>query len=428
MRYAAAVSLSAAATVPLAAALAARYVPPSTVWWPQLAALALPVLGGVSAPSALWLWRAASRSGGARDPAARGGGRASRLAGRSLASLQGALVLLACVQYVAGRVPAGAGTVASDSARGVEPDRAPTLTVVSLNAGKATGRSGPLANLLGAVRPDVVALQEAAVRLLPVADAPGGVAVAAPPGASALAAHASYRLAMPATSASDLPPQGAVVRNPVFVRADRVGRPERAGPGGDPVRLAPGESSGTYTRVMVEWAGRPVAIYSVHLRSFGAWREAERAPGLAGLARYARRSVAGLRRDLVRRAAEAERLRAVLDAEPLPYLVAGDLNSTPAQWAYRRVAGGAHDALALNGGLYPRTFPSGSPLVRIDAVLASQDFDVVDAFVGPTGLSDHRPVVAQVRFRPSPQELSVTQSASAPVFSVSGSPEAGGSL
>ena len=412
LRYAAAASLSAAATPPLAAGLAARYVPPDALWWPQLAALALPALALASAPSAAWLWRTASREGRSA--------RAGRLAGRSLASLQGALVLVACAQYAADRVPVGSDAPGSSDATGAreggDPGRggARELTVMSLNVGQGPARPRPLADALDALRPDVVALQEATLRVVAVADAPGGVALAAPPSVSALASHPAYRLAVPDVDAGALPSEGTTVQNPVFVRADRVGRAASPASGGEPVSLGPGESPGTYTRAVVEWDGRPVAVYSVHLRSFGRWRQARRPPGFAGLARHARRALAGMRRDLVLRAAEADRLRAVLDAEPLPYLVAGDLNSTPAQWAYRRVAERSDDALALGGGPYPRTYPARSPLVRIDAVLASTAFEVVAASVGPPGLSDHRPVVATVRLLDA-------------VFSAPASPETAGS-
>ena len=418
LRYTAAAALSTATAPPLAAGLVARYVSPDVLWWPQLAALALPALALASAPSAAWLWWTASQG---RPPA----GGALRLAGRSLASLQGALVLVACAQYAADRVPAGSDAPSPSGAVG-EPERGDQggagpreLTVVSLNVGQGPTRPQPLADLLGALRPDVVALQEATLRVVAVADAPGGAALAAPPSVSALVSHPSYRLATPGVAGA-LPPEGTPVQNPVFVRADRVGRAASPASDGGSVSLGSGGSPGTYTRAVVEWDGRPVAVYSVHLRSFGRWRQAPRPPGLAGLARYGRRALGGLRRDLVSRAAEADRLRAVLDAEPLPYLVAGDLNSTPAQWAYRRVAERSGDALALRGGPYPRTFPARSPLVRIDAVLAGPAFDVVAASVGPAGLSDHRPVVATVRVRSAPR------AAGGAVFSVPGSPTTGG--
>ena len=393
MRYVGAASLSALTALSLAAGLTARYVPPATVWWPQLAALALPVTGAVAVPSAVWSWRTAGRAGGGTR----------RLVARSLSVLQGALVVLACAPTVADRLPPVAGPGQSEPGRegggagGEEP-----LTVVSLNAGKAPAHSGPLADFLRDTRPDIVALQETSVRLVPAAGVPGGVAMATTSGASALATQTAYRLASPDIEADGLPERGEVVRDPIFVREGGVDvpSPDPAVPQGDvSVRLGVEESSGTFTRSVVEWGGQAIAVYSVHLRSFGAWRSAERPDSLVGLARYVRRALAGFREDLVHRAAEAERLRAFLDAEPLPYIVAGDLNSTPAQWAYRRIAQGHLDVLAVKGRGLSLTFPSRTPVVRIDAIFASPEFHVTGAAVGPPGLSDHRPVVARVMFR-----------------------------
>ena len=152
--------------------------------------------------------------------------------------------------------------------------------------------------------------------------------------------------------------------------------------------------AGVFSRAEVEWVGQRIAVYSLHLRSFGPARPWV-APDRFDVGRWLR-SLDSLRDDMVWRAQEAARFRMILDAERLPYLVLGDFNSTPHQWAYHHIAAGHADVLAKVGPPFARTFPDSRPLVRIDGVLASPHWRVVSARIGPEGLSDHRAVIAEV--------------------------------
>jgi endonuclease/exonuclease/phosphatase family metal-dependent hydrolase len=148
--------------------------------------------------------------------------------------------------------------------------------------------------------------------------------------------------------------------------------------------LAP-EVGGVMTRVELEWRGRPFALYVVHFRSYG--RSGGPLPAQA-------REV---RADLAARTREARLFRQLLEAETLPFVVAGDFNATPDQWTYAHVAAGLHDALTDEAGWAP-TFPDERPVVQIDAVLASPEWEVVRAEVLPEGLSDHRGVLVDLRW------------------------------
>jgi hypothetical protein len=172
-------------------------------------------------------------------------------------------------------------------------------------------------------------------------------------------------------------------------------------------RLGGGEGAGQYSRTVFEWDGREAVLYSVHLRSFGETRPWT--TGQVGSLSAWGQAAAEFREALVVRAAEAEALKAVLSEERRPFLVAGDFNATPHQWTYAHVAQGLTDALARRGaGWASATYPDALPLVPIDGVLASPEWTVESAWVGPRGLSDHRAVHAWLRLRPG------SPSASAP--------------
>mgnify|MGYP006177651277 CR=1 FL=1 len=81
-------------------------------------------------------------------------------------------------------------------------------------------------------------------------------------------------------------------------------------------------------------------------------------------------------------------------------LVVGDFNSTMHHWEYRQVARGLRNVFTMRGRAWGATYHAALPLVRIDHILASPEWEVVSARV-PTAhaFSDHRPVVARLRWR-----------------------------
>jgi endonuclease/exonuclease/phosphatase family metal-dependent hydrolase len=84
-------------------------------------------------------------------------------------------------------------------------------------------------------------------------------------------------------------------------------------------------------------------------------------------------------------------------------LVVGDFNSTPHQWAYWHLAQGLQNAAARRVRGWAATFPAQRPIVQIDHVLASPAWQVTAARIpanGAVGISDHRPVVAYLTWKP----------------------------
>ena len=338
-------ALDAALVALFGAGYAARYVPPPTAWPVQVAALALPPAAALVAVAAVgWLgWAARART---------------RWAWAGAAAHLG-LAVLAASRYGPALLPSGE----------LGPVREGTLRVLTLNA----GGSGPTAFALAADaarlgRPDLVALQETAVRTLDgggggrrIAGNPVVLGLLTEPGYTAVSSAGEDRLA-------------------VLVGRDVAARWTVGGPL-DPADV---EGGGVVGRFVVEGGPRPFALYVVHFRSYGR---------SGGPLRAQAREVQG---DLAARAREARLLRSILDAEDLPFLVLGDFNATPDQWTYAHVADGLHDALVGRAGWAP-TYPDARPLVQIDAVLASPEWEVEAAEVLPGGLSDHRGVLADLR-------------------------------
>lgn len=146
-------------------------------------------------------------------------------------------------------------------------------------------------------------------------------------------------------------------------------------------------------RTLIRWRGRDAILYNVHLRTFGGrkpWREQSLHPLMPSfwsvyLSQY--------RRAFLYRAWQAEKLRAYLDRESLPVIVAGDFNSTPHNWVFHHIGLNLRDAFAEAGMKRAFTYHSRFPVARIDHVLVSDEWHVYEADVLPFAYSDHQPIL-----------------------------------
>lgn len=153
-----------------------------------------------------------------------------------------------------------------------------------------------------------------------------------------------------------------------------------------------GRHSPTFTRTVVDFGGSDIAVYNVHLRSFSGLPDEERdmRPRLDPRSWPERWSI--LRETYRTHADQIDALMAMLETETLPFIVCGDLNSTPNNWSYRRLANVARDAWSEVGIGRGATFPAVYPLVRIDYVFAGPGWTVQSARVAESAESDHRAV------------------------------------
>lgn len=168
---------------------------------------------------------------------------------------------------------------------------------------------------------------------------------------------------------------------------------ELPNPSGDP-------HSAQLVRVRFRWQGREAVLYNVHLRSFGEdklWDEEGLHLLNPGLWRgYLRQ----YRKAYLLRAVEVEAIADVLEEETLPFILCGDFNSVPHNWAYRHLAAelGLQDAFEVAGRGWGATYHTRYPFARIDFVLTSPEWEIVSARVGDVSLSDHRPLVVRLRW------------------------------
>ncbi len=333
------------------AAYAARYVHPKHGWWLQVLAVGLPVLSMfvVVASAVVLAFR--------RHPAL------------LLAHLL-AVVLVVVRFFPTERL-----------LRSSAGDR-PVLRVLTNNVKLREGRRGE-ASLLKAFQeahPDIIGLQETYTGYS--ADPP--IMIMSPQ--ARLVAEAGWE---PARWMSDPTEDGT--RLPVFSKLDWVE------PGLRSWSIdSSGERRQVLTRAVLRWEGQAVAIYNVHLRSFNPDGHSSALTGEIGRLSTLFANMLSYGKDFLIRADEASQIREILSQEELPYIICGDFNSTPHQWVYWHLRRGHQDVFEVAGSGWGGTYHSVVPLVRIDHMLVSPHWRILDARILRSTASDHRPLVAKI--------------------------------
>ncbi len=248
-------------------------------------------------------------------------------------------------------------------------------------------KTSEMQQFIGEVSPDLLALQEAGI-VLPEA----GDRVAAAPYVAVLIDSLGYRPDGWATARRPFSTPQAVLGHVPFTDSEQVELRHPEDEGDDAVGAT------VVSRVRFTWQGRETVLYNIHLRTYGRdkpWKEIEPEPFSADFwLRYLRQYRLAYRV----RNWEVTRILEMIEAEDVPVIIAGDLNSTPNNLVYRRLADGRQDVFRRAGRGWGMTYHNRLPVVRIDFILVGPEWDVVDAYVPRVWLSDHRPVVARMRW------------------------------
>ncbi|MEX2399793.1 MAG: endonuclease/exonuclease/phosphatase family protein [Rhodothermales bacterium] len=335
----------------------AYFIRPDVLWWIELVAVVLPYVGLAVILATIPIV----------------------VAGRwRLALLHGVLILLMVVRANPMHTRSGASDASGD-----------TLSVLTFNVPRWWGyemetktKTAEMSALIQRADPDVIGLQEA-----PSTYHPESPHFQAPAYVQALHDSLGYGVVASQSTGPTYTPQ------PVFSRQQLARQ--------DEYQLRRSSNDPVYThvtRTQIRWKHRDIAVYNVHLRTFGEkpWEE-ESLPFFRprNLLPYLRQY-----RDAYDvRAWEVEEILSMVDGEDMPVILLGDLNSTPNNWVYGRVTDRLRDAFGEKGKGWGMTYHTRLPLVRIDYVFVSEEWDVISARVLDAYLSDHLPVLVGLRLR-----------------------------
>jgi vancomycin resistance protein VanJ len=153
----------------------------------------------------------------------------------------------------------------------------------------------------------------------------------------------------------------------------------------------------TQSRIVVEFEGRQVAVYNVHL-----YMPTGETPQITLPINNPYLNLV-LKYDDTARNGQIRRLTERLKDEPLPFIVAGDFNMSDQADVYRDLAALMRDSYREAGRGLGTSWPAAQslgfpallpPLVRIDYIWHSDHFRTIEATRGPYLGSDHLPVQA----------------------------------
>lgn len=92
-------------------------------------------------------------------------------------------------------------------------------------------------------------------------------------------------------------------------------------------------------------------------------------------------------------------IRKELEKSPFPVIYCGDINATPTSYTYRKLKGSLQDAFLSKGSGFGTTFYKIIPTLRIDVCFADTSFHVVQSKVEERKLSDHYPVISDLKWK-----------------------------
>ena len=104
-----------------------------------------------------------------------------------------------------------------------------------------------------------------------------------------------------------------------------------------------------------------------------------------------------LKKGFVRRAVQAEMVKAQIKQSPYPVIVAGDFNDTPVSYSYRKIRKGLNDAFVNSGYGAGFTYKGNYPANRIDYILYDNALESRYFEIIKVRYSDHYPVAAWFR-------------------------------
>jgi endonuclease/exonuclease/phosphatase family metal-dependent hydrolase len=106
-----------------------------------------------------------------------------------------------------------------------------------------------------------------------------------------------------------------------------------------------------------------------------------------------------LKRGFIFRAQQADVAKQVISNSPHPYVITGDFNDVPNTYTYFTIRGGLQDAFLKKGFGIGRTYSGISPTLRIDYILATKDFEVMQFNRHVKAYSDHYMLVADLQLK-----------------------------
>ena len=163
------------------------------------------------------------------------------------------------------------------------------------------------------------------------------------------------------------------------------------------VRFA--DTSNDYLRADLLVGGDTVRLFAVHLQTSGIAQLRHRFRKDYARDAPVEQILGELEHNSSIRAGQVGEIRAEMDASPYPVILAGDFNDTPSSYTYRTMKGDMTDGFRDSGSGYGGTFRYLGGVLRIDYIFYDDAFEGIRYYMPQEDVSDHKAVVAELRFR-----------------------------
>ncbi|WP_129716072.1 endonuclease/exonuclease/phosphatase family protein [Pedobacter sp. SYP-B3415] len=149
-----------------------------------------------------------------------------------------------------------------------------------------------------------------------------------------------------------------------------------------------------------------VRIYNVHLQSIGFDKNdydyMDRMTHKIGTElKPSKKILIRLRNAFRKRSEQVDVLKQNISTCQTPYVIAGDFNDTPASYAVTELTHSLHNAFAVQGKGFGKTYNGKFPNFQIDYIACSKALDVKSYRIIEARLSDHFPVRSDLEFKAS---------------------------
>ncbi|HUZ57569.1 MAG TPA: endonuclease/exonuclease/phosphatase family protein [Hanamia sp.] len=149
-------------------------------------------------------------------------------------------------------------------------------------------------------------------------------------------------------------------------------------------------------------------IFNIHLQSLKfsktnlSYLDSGNVPRQGNIAE-SKNIISKIKLGILKRSSQALFVKGEMNNSPYPVIVCGDFNDVPDSYAYETIGKGLKNAFAERGSGISRTYSSISPTLRIDNIFTDKKFKIIQFTRIRKLLSDHFPIVADIRFDPQKQ-------------------------
>ena len=147
-----------------------------------------------------------------------------------------------------------------------------------------------------------------------------------------------------------------------------------------------------------------IRVYSLHLQSNKVSSDATKVLKLEGLQQKETLSDIGgmlkkIKKAALKRPRQARLIVQSMEQCPYPIILCGDFNDTPQSYSYRILTKNLQDAFHKKKFGLGTTYAGSIPALRIDYILADQQFEILDHEIIKKDFSDHYPIISNIAFK-----------------------------